>query len=99
MGAKSDTETAIMTLSEEMLAFDGTEGKTKAEADAYHAEQMAIIIDNHCKALVGKATSAKIGALGLIAGAYPVLPGPTPISQDLEIGDPALEVPDVEVSE
>lgn len=87
MAAKADLKAGIKNLQEEMTSFDGTDGKTKADADEYFAEQLADLIDTHAKALVAKITAAEVAGLGLMAGAYPVVPGAS-VPGELTISDP-----------
>ncbi len=90
MAAKEELKSGIKALQAEMVQYDGTEGKTKSESDEYYAEQLATLIDNHAKKLVAKLTSDKFASLGLIAGPYPVTPGPTPGQSTLDIIDSPL---------
>lgn len=78
MSAESDLKAGIKALSEKMLEFDGTEGKTKADADEYYATELSNLIDSHSKALVSKLLASQMVPLGLVAGPYPVTaPVPT----------------------
>ena len=87
MSAQTTLKAGIKQLSEDMLSYDGSEGKTKADADEYYATKLASLIDAHAKALVAKVSAAEIAALGLVAGANPVAPAPVPVPGALSIDD------------
>lgn len=87
MAAKDDLKTGLKALNEEMLTYDGSEGKSKADADEYYATQLSNLIDEHAKNLVAKFFASDITALGLVAGTYPVTSSNPTASVSAEIVD------------
>lgn len=91
MAAKTDLKTGIKNLMGEMESYDGTEGKTKAEADEYFATQLADLIDVHAKALVAKIGAAQVTQLAMVAGPYPVVSS-APADVELAIDNSLTDV-------
>ncbi len=87
MAAKDDLKSGIEALLVEMANYDGSNGKTQADANEYYATKLSELIDDHAKNLVAKILASDIAALGLVAGSYPVT-SPTPTnSATVEIID------------
>lgn len=79
----------IRDIKEHLYTYDGSNGKTRADALTYEVERLSKAIDDYVERKLskkaGKLTNADVASTGLVASTYPVAPGgpPTPVYLDI----------------
>lgn len=81
----------IKAIKDELKAYDGKEGKTQADAIEYEATQLAQAMDDYIERKLSAKqvtlTATDVAGTVLVAGTYPVAPGPAPTPVPLDIVD------------